>query len=345
MSSVCQRCQAPNREGARFCVRCGAALTPAPGQGAAASGAGVKAPTRTAPPAATAKICPRCHTPTPVATRRCAHCGYTFTTPVSLRTYWLTRLTIVGGALVVVLLAVIAVRGWLTPSTPSAPATPLSADAALQRAIQATVQVLTPQDGDSDVLSTGSGTVVNGAKGFILTNFHVVGDADTGQYANAGKIAWIALSPNGSQQPPEVRYRAEVVEADAARDLALLRIVADADGNRTSDNLNLVAITVGDSATVQIGDTVTVLGYPGLGGDTITLTRGTVSGFVEGWIKTDAETNPGNSGGAAINTAGELIGVPSAGYVEGSNTDARLPGKLGLIRPINAAQSLLEQAK
>jgi S1-C subfamily serine protease len=300
---------------------------------------------RPAPPAATAKICPRCHTPTPVATRRCAHCGYTFATPVSLRTYWLTRLAIVGGALVVVLLAVIAVRGWLTPSTLGVPATPLSADAALQRAIQATVQVLTPQDDVSDVLSSGSGTVVNGAKGFILTNFHVVGGTDTGQYANAGKIAWIALSPNGSMQPPEVRYRAEVVQADVSRDLALLRIVADADGNRTTGDLNLVAIPVGDSATVQIGDTVTVLGYPGLGGDTITLTRGTVSGFVDGWIKTDAETNPGNSGGAAINTAGELIGVPSAGYVESGDADDILPGKLGLIRPINVAQSLLEQAK
>lgn len=345
MSSVCPRCQASNRDGARFCARCGAAFTPAPGQGAAASGAGPAAPVRAAPPASTAKICPRCHTPTPVADRRCAHCGYTFATPVSPRIWWLTRLAIVGGALLAVLLVVFVVRGWLTPPAAVAPAVPLSAGAALQRAIQATVQVLAPQDGASNVLSTGSGTVVNGEKGFILTNFHVVGDPDTGQYANAERVAWIALSPNGSMQPPEVRYRAEVVDADAARDLALLRIVADADGNRTPADLGLAAIPVGDSATVQIGDTVTVLGYPGLGGDTITLTRGTVAGFVEGWIKTDAETNPGNSGGAAINAAGELIGVPSAGYVESGDEDARLPGKLGLIRPINAAQSLLKQAR
>lgn len=342
MSLMCPRCQTQNRDGARFCVRCGAALTP-PHPHTPASGAGSNAP-RVAP-AATTKICPRCHTPTPVATRRCPQCNYTFATPVALRTYWLTRLAIVGGALVVLLLAVIAVRGWLTPSAPVVPATPLSADAALQRAIQATVQVLTPQDDASDVIGTGSGTVVNGEKGFILTNFHVVGDTDTGQYANAAKMAWIALSPNGSMQPPEVRYRAEVVDADAQLDLALLRIVADADGKRTPDNLNLPAIPVGDSATVQIGATVTVLGYPGLGGDTITLTRGTVSGFVEGWIKTDAETNPGNSGGAAINAVGELIGVPSAGYVERGDADEALPGKLGLIRPINAAQTLLKQAR
>lgn len=345
MSSVCPRCQSLNRDSARFCARCGSALTPAPGQGAAAAGAGATEPARPTPPASTAKICPRCHTPTPIATRRCASCGYTFATPLSSRTYWLTRLGIVGGALLLALLALSGVRGWLSPTAAVIPVTPLSADAALQRAIQATVQVFTPQDDDSKVLSTGSGTVINGEKGFILTNFHVVGNPDTGRYANAGRSAWIALSPNGSLQPPEVRYRAEVVAADVELDLALLRIVADADGKRTPANLNLVAIPVGDSATVQIGDTVTVLGYPGLGGDTITLTRGTVSGFVAGWIKTDAETNPGNSGGAAINTVGELIGVPSAGYVENLDADARLPGKLGLIRPINAAQPLVKQAR
>jgi len=345
VSSVCPNCQKPNRDGARFCTRCGAALTSTPLQDAATPVTGSGPPVRTMAPASTAKICPRCYTPTPIATKRCRQCGHTFATPVSLRAYWLTRLAIVGGAAIVVLLAVIAVRGWLTPSVAVTPATPLNADAALQRAIQATVQVLTPQDGASDVLSTGSGTVVDGKKGLILTNFHVVGDPDTGRYVNAKKIAWIALSPNGSMQPPKVRYRAEIVDADPAHDLALLRIVADADGKRTPANLSLVDIPVGDSATVQIGDTVTVLGYPGLGGDTITLTRGTVAGFVDGWIKTDAETNPGNSGGAAINTVGELIGVPSAGYVASGDADARLPGKLGLIRPINAAQALLKQAR
>jgi S1-C subfamily serine protease/ribosomal protein L40E len=330
-SAICPRCQSSNRPGARFCARCGAALTPAPS---------IPPP---APPA-TAKLCPRCQTPAPLATKQCRRCGYTFVTPVSPRRYWLSRLAVIGGALGVLLLAVIAVRGWLTP-TATAPVTPLSADAALQRAIQATVQVLTPQDGAGDILSTGSGTVVNGEKGFILTNFHVVGDPESGQYANAEKMAWIALSPNGSMQPPAVRYRAEVVNGDPQLDLALLRIVADADGKRTPDNLNLTAIPAGDSATVTIGDDVTVLGYPGLGGDTITLTRGTVAGFVDGWIKTDAETNPGNSGGAAIDAAGDLIGVPSAGYVESGDEDARLPGKLGLIRPINAAQELLKLAR
>lgn len=344
MSFVCPRCQALNRDGAHFCARCGSVLMQAPGQGAAA-GADSIAPVRPTPPASTAKICPRCHTPTSLAIRRCASCGYAFATSISLRTYWLTRLAVVGGALLLALLALSGVRNWLTPTATVVPATPLSADAALQRAIQATVQVLAPQDDDSSVLSTGSGTVINGEKGFILTNFHVVGNPDTGHYANTGRTAWIALSPSGSMQPPKVRYRAEVVAADAELDLALLRIVADVTGKRTPANLNLIAVPVGDSATVQIGDTITVLGYPGVGGDTITLTRGTVSGFVAGWIKTDAETNPGNSGGAAINTVGELIGVPSAGYVESSDADARLPGKLGLIRPINAAQPLVRQAR
>ncbi len=252
-----------------------------------------------------------------------------------------------GGALLGLLLVGALLRNWFVrPAATLAPAAAtLAPDAALQRAILATVQVLAPQDGAGDLLSTGSGTVVNGEKGYILTNFHVVGDPESGEYASAERIAWIALSPNGSMQPPEVRYRAEVVDADPQLDLALLRIVADADGQPAPGNLGLTAIPVGDSATVTIGDGVTVLGYPGLGGDTITLTRGTVSGFVDGWIKTDAETNPGNSGGAAIDAAGNLIGVPSAGYVESGDEETRLPGKLGLIRPINAARELLKQTR
>jgi S1-C subfamily serine protease len=256
-----------------------------------------------------------------------------------------TRLSILGAGIVGILLVGLTLRGLVGQSAGVAPVATLDPNAALQRAILATVQVLTPEDGSSDKLSSGSGTVINGEKGYILTNFHVVGDPETGAYANDQKLAWIALSPNGFMQPPKVRYRAEVAAADHKLDLALLRIVALSDGGRLPAKLGLTAIPVGDSASVTIGDAVTVLGYPGLGGATITLTRGTVSGFVDGWIKTDAETNPGNSGGAAIDADGNLIGVPSAGYYENDQTSDRLPGKLGLIRPINAAQALLKEAR
>ena len=87
-------------------------------------------------------------------------------------------------------------------------------------------------------------------------------------------------------------------------------------------------------------------GYPGLGGDTPTFTRGTVSGFLvdevlgldRGWIKTDAEINRGNSGGMAINDRGELIGIPTLVF-----SDQEVSGKLGEVRPIHHAQKFLDQ--
>lgn len=99
------------------------------------------------------------------------------------------------------------------------------------------------------------------------------------------------------------------------------------------------------SKGVRNGDTVTILGFPKINGATVTLTRGTVAGFHEdelgnerGWIKTDAEIGPGNSGGMAIDEAGELIGVPT--FV---SAEARTLGRIGGLRPINLAQALLRQ--
>ncbi len=231
----------------------------------------------------------------------------------------------------------------LTPVLP-APTTPITTPAAsglsgLQRAILATVLVIVPVEG-SDEESWGSGSIIS-AEGYILTNLHVIGDETTGELYNRDGL--IAIGINSAQdQPPEVAYQAELVKANTDLDLALLRISALANGDPLPGPLNLVAVPVGNSDTVQIGDTLSVLGFPELGGETVTLTRGTVSGFhddaglARAWIKTDTEINPGNSGGLALNDAGELIGIPT--FV---GTDVQITGKLGYIRPINLAQSLI----
>jgi len=246
---------------------------------------------------------------------------------------------LVGIAAAVLLLVAGASSLWARFAAPA----PLDPEAALQRAIQATVQVMVPEDSQPGGYSAGSGTVLN-QDGYILTNLHVIADPDTGQLYNQLGVVYIGVTPAGSSKPPVLRYQAEVVDTDPVLDLALLRVVALENGSGVPRNLGLTAVPIGDSDKVQIGDAVTVLGYPGLGGDTITLTRGTVSGFLDNWIKTDAETNHGNSGGAAINAAGELIGVPTAGNSEDPGVE-RLPGKIGLIRPINLAHNLLEQAQ
>jgi putative serine protease PepD len=132
--------------------------------------------------------------------------------------------------------------------------------------------------------------------------------------------------------------------------------VATEEGDDLPPDLEFPTLPMGDSDTVSIGDELVVIGFPGLpapgtqaqvGGATVTLTRGTVSGFLEdeagrlrGWIKTDAEINPGNSGGMAINERGELIGIPTI-VVSGRE----VTGKIGVIRPINLARPLIDRVR
>lgn len=237
---------------------------------------------------------------------------------------------------------------WATLTLPAAgtpiivPTPAVSGLDGLQRAILATVVLIVPVEG-GDEESWGSGSIIS-AEGYILTNLHVIGDETTGELYNRRGL--IAVGINSSQdQPPQIAYQAELVKADTDLDLALLRVSALANGDPLPGPLNLTAVPVGDSDIVQIGDTLSVLGFPGLGGETVTLTRGTVSGFhgqaglARAWIKTDTEINRGNSGGMAINDGGELIGIPT--FV---GTDVYVTGKLGYIRPINLAQPLIRLA-
>lgn len=211
---------------------------------------------------------------------------------------------------------------------------------ALDRALLATVQIIVPVDGQR-LSSAGSGSVLTD-KGHILTNFHVIGDPDTGRPYNRQGLIYVAVNPRDLKSPPQVAYLAQLVQGDQDMDLALIRLAATQDGGDLPPDLGLETVPVGDSDTVRIGDELSILGFPGLGGETVTFTRGSVSGFLasEGWIKTDAEINAGNSGGAAINRAGELVGVPSAAATE----TVEVPGKIGLVRPINLARPLIELA-
>lgn len=353
---TCGKCGARNRPGAKFCTRCGAPLAVATAAGPAAQAA---ANAQSANPGAspsrplhTTKVCPRCQARNTLGERTCRQCGYTFTTlmpPVGgrgtgKRLSWPLLATVLAAAVV---LAGVALLMWPRQEQAGAPGvsqqTTAPAVSPLANAMQATVQILTPDDSRSGSYSAGSGSLVD-AGGYILTNFHVIGDPDSGDLYNTRGLIWIGVPPAGSAQPPEVLYRAELVDADRDLDLALLRIVGTHGGSALPENLGLGVLPIGNSDGVQIGDTITVLGYPGIGGNTLTVTRGGVAGFLPGWFKTDAETNNGNSGGAAINDAGELIGVPTAGSSESGDSE-HLPGKIGLIRPINLAQSLLEKIK
>jgi serine protease DegQ len=143
--------------------------------------------------------------------------------------------------------------------------------------------------------SAGSGVIVDAANGYVLTNHHVIENADE---------VIVTLTDRR-------RFNATVVGSDGGTDIALLKI--DAEG--------LAAIPIGDSTTLEVGDFVVAIGNPfGLGQ---TVTSGIVSALgrtglrlnVEGFqdfIQTDASINPGNSGGALVDLGGELIGINTA---------------------------------
>ena len=232
------------------------------------------------------------------------------------------------------------------------------------------------KDGGFDVIWTGSGTIIS-PDGLILTNCHVAcSNEQTGNPEDKFDTLIIAMTVK-SDQPPQPTYIGEVVQYSlrgSGLDLAVVRIVSTLDGKPVDTaKLNLPYLPLGDSDELEINDTLTIFGYPGIGGDTITATEGKVSGFTSlqgiagrAWIKTDATIAGGNSGGTAVNDAGELIGVPtqlgcgneSCDYtdcrrLQDTNGDGRIDendtciptgGFINAVRPINLAKPYIEAA-
>ena len=167
--------------------------------------------------------------------------------------------------------------------------------------------------------SAGSGVIVDAARGLVVTNHHVIRDAQ--------EIVVILKDRRV--------YKAQLVGSDPGTDIALLRIPAE----------NLTAIAVGNSDAVNVGDFAVAIGNPfGIGQ---TVTSGIVSALgrsgigadgYEEFIQTDASINPGNSGGALVNLRGELIGIntailgPSGGNVG-----------IGFAVPANMARAVIDQ--
>jgi len=174
--------------------------------------------------------------------------------------------------------------------------------------------------------STGSGTLVS-PEGWILTNAHVVTALGGGKEQEL--VVACTLDPH---EAPLELFRAEVREFDEARDLALLQVTRGFYGQPLPQGTKFPTIAFGDPAALAIGDPLLLVGYPSTGslGSLVTLhvTRGIVSGFDRAaagmLLKTDAGITGGNSGGAALDERGALVGVPTmmvelssgqAGYV------------------------------
>ena len=166
----------------------------------------------------------------------------------------------------------------------------------------------------------GSGVIVDVDRGYIITNHHVVERADEIK----------VFTKDGDE------YLAEIVGSDKGTDIAVLKIEPSED---------LVAIDLGDSSSLRVGDFALAIGAPF--GLSQTVTSGIISalgrpqmtsdGFGE-MIQTDAAINPGNSGGALIDMDGNLVGIPSSIFTRGGGNIG-----IGFAIPVNTVKNIMLQ--
>src|SRR4051812_33828399 len=182
-----------------------------------------------------------------------------------------------------------------------------------------------PDSALQPAVSAGSGVIVDGGRGLVITNFHVIQNARAievglrdGRHFPAQPVA---LAPN--------------------LDVAVLRI----------DARNLPALALGDSRKLEVGDYVVAIGNPfGLGQ---TVTSGIVSATdrplgqddPRRFIQTDAPINPGNSGGPLINLHGELIGINSALFSPSQSESGAGNVGIGFAIPSNVVKQVLAEAE
>ena len=170
-----------------------------------------------------------------------------------------------------------------------------------------------------ETASAGSGFIIS-SDGYIVTNYHVV------KGATSVKVTLYSGDT----------YDATVIGGDSDYDVAVIKINAS----------GLPAVTLGNSADVNVGDTVLAIGNP-LGELTFSMSQGIVSccdrainvdGTPFNMIQVDASINPGNSGGPLVNLYGEVVGIVSAKYSSYSNTTVE---GLGFAIPISDVRAII----
>lgn len=178
--------------------------------------------------------------------------------------------------------------------------------------------------------ATGSGVIIS-KDGYILTNNHVVSSSDSSYYYEVSEATKVTVSLYGSDE----KYEAKIIGTDEQTDLAIIKIEAD----------NLTPAELGNSTSVKVGEFVLAIGNP-LGLDT-SVTSGIISalerdvtvedGTIYHVIQTDCAINSGNSGGALVNSNGQVIGINTL-KLSGTGIEG-----VGFAIPINDTIDVYEQ--
>ena len=215
----------------------------------------------------------------------------------------------------------------LTPSTfDSTDDTPVSFNSAVRRAAPAVVNVYNRSAGNNgqpqlQIKTLGSGVIMD-SRGYIITNKHVINDADQIIVAlQDGRI-----------------FEALLVGSDSLTDLAVLRI----------DSANLPIIPINIKRQAHIGDVVLAIGNPYNLGQTVTQGIISATGRVglsasgrQSFLQTDASINRGNSGGALVNSLGELIGINTLSFDK--SNDGETPEGIGFAIPTVLSTKIMEK--
>ena len=194
----------------------------------------------------------------------------------------------------------------------------------------------------------GSAVMIR-SDGILVTNSHVIVNTRTSRPYDE---LYLSLSSDGETTTAPNRYRVTLLMMNKDLDLALLRVDSDAAGKPVSKSFTFPSVELGDSTKVKLLEDLFIIGFPEKGGASVTVNRGVVEGkdILGNWIKTDARVIHGNSGGAAVNGEGRLIGIPTKVVADeqpidtngdGFPDDYRRYGAVGFLRPSQLVAEML----
>lgn len=217
----------------------------------------------------------------------------------------------------------------------------------VRKAIAAVGLILVRNSGDnSTARPRGSGVIVR-SDGIVITNNHVITDRRTNAIFDE---IFITPSDDGGGAARSKTFRLKRLLVNKEYDLALLRIEPDGAGK----GLLFPFVEIGDSKAAQLLEEIVIIGFPEKGGTTVTISEGVIEGkdILGNWIKTDARVIHGNSGGAAVNAEGKLIGIPTKVEADDQEIDndgdgfpdaKRRYGAVGFLRPAHLVTAMIAQ--
>ena len=230
---------------------------------------------------------------------------------------------------------------FLVPSVSFAQFGQLSREIRLQ-AIGAVVK-LEPFDNSDGLFEpwSGTGSIIS-PDGYILTNYHVVSSEETGLPLE--HVAVFTQEADKAYLEPTHTHWATYIAGYKDIDLALLKISERVDETPLEESFDFILLA--NPFDLILGDPLTVIGYPGISGDTISFTAGALSGWLgedsigggQDWIKSDAKISGGNSGGAVLNNNGHLVAIPTEVYFDDSEQENQY-----YFRPISLAWPMLDE--